>query len=59
MSKKTIIKITQKDIDRVIPPVKSREEAIELSKKYEMEYEQSKQEILDIMKRNLEKYKDK
>lgn len=59
MSKKTLIKLTQKDIDRVIPPVKSKEEAIELSKKYEMEYEKSKQEILEIMKRNLEKYKDK
>ncbi len=59
MSKKTIIKITQKDIDRVIPPARNREEAIELSKKYEMEYEQSKKQILEIMKKNLEKYKDK
>lgn len=58
MAKKTTIKITQKDIDKIIPPAKSREEAIALSKKYEMEYEQSKKEILDIMKRNLEKYKE-
>lgn len=48
--------ITQEDIDRIIKPPKSREEAIRLSKKYEEEYERSKQEIIDIMKKNIELY---
>lgn len=48
--------ITQEDIDRIIKPPKSREEAIRLSKKYEDEYERSKQEIIDIMRKNIELY---
>lgn len=50
-------RITQEDIDKIITPPKSREESIRLSKKYE--YEQSKQKMIDIMKKNTELYRDK
>lgn len=50
--------ITQADIDRIIKPPKSREESIRLSKKYEDEYEKSKQEIINVMKKNIELYRD-
>lgn len=50
--------ITQEDIDKIITPPKSREDSIRLSKKYENDYEQSKQKMIDIMRRNTELYKN-
>lgn len=60
MAKKNAIKlkITQEMIDEIIPPIRTVEEEIEFSKRCDKEYERSKQEILEIMKRNVEKFKD-
>lgn len=60
MTKKneTKLKITQEMIDEIIPPIQTVEEEIEFSKRCDEEYERSKQEILEIMKRNVEKFKD-
>ena len=60
MSKKKTIAITisQETLDKIIPPIQSIEEEIEFRKRCELEYEKSKQEILEIMKRNTEKYKN-
>lgn len=58
MSKKKVIRITKEMLDEIIPPIQTIEEEIEFNKKCDEEYERSKQEILEIMKRNLEKYKD-
>lgn len=58
MSKKKTITVSQEMLDKIIPPFQSVEEELEFRRKCELEYERSKQEILEIMKRNLEKYKD-
>ena len=58
MEKKKIIKITKEKLDEIIPPIKTVEEEIEFNKRCDKEYERSKQEIMEIMKRNLEKYKN-
>ena len=44
------IKLTKKDIEKVIPP-KGKDEAIEQSERYEREYEASKKKLDDILKR--------
>jgi|GEM_PF-4334348 hypothetical protein len=59
MEQKKQIKITQKMLDKIIPPINTIEEEMEFSKRCDEEYERSKQEILEIIKRNIEIYKDK
>lgn len=46
-------------LDEIIPPINTIEEEMEFSKRCDEEYERSKQEILEIIKRNIEIYKDK
>lgn len=59
MKKEKRFVVTQEELDKIIPPAQSKEEAIKMSLKYEEEYIKSKQKILDIMKRNAELYKNK
>lgn len=49
-------KLTKNDIDKVMPP-KHKEGAIEQSERYEKEYEISKKELDDILKK-MEKMMD-
>lgn len=43
-------KLTKSDMDRIIPP-KKKAEAIEQSERYEREYELSKKELDDMIKK--------
>lgn len=43
-------KLTKSDMDRIIPP-KKKDEAIEQSERYEREYELSKKELDDMIKK--------
>lgn len=45
-------------LEEIIPPIQTEQEEIEFNKRCDEEYERSKQEILEIMKRNIEKYKN-
>ena len=60
MAKKKTVKIiiTQEMLDRIIPPIQSLEEELEFRKRCDEEYEKSKQEILERMKKNKERYKN-
>lgn len=58
MAKKKTINIAQEMLNEIVPPIKTVEEEIEFRRRCEQEYERSKQEILEIMKKNIEKYKD-
>ncbi len=49
--------ITKEDIEKIIPQPSSREEAIEIARRVEEEYERSMQAIIEIMKRNSELFK--
>lgn len=52
------IKLTKKDIDRIIPP-KNKKDAIEESERFEQEYEKNKkdlEEILEALKKLAEEF---
>lgn len=50
------IKLTKRDIDKVIPPL-GKNEAIKQSERYEKEYEESKRQLEELLK-ELEVLKD-
>lgn len=58
MAQKKTIKVTQKMLEEIIPPIQTIEQEMEFRKRCDEEYERSKQEILEIIKRNVEKYKN-
>lgn len=53
----TRVKLTKKDIERVIPPM-DKEGAIEQTEKYVSEYEKSKKELEDILEKLKELYNE-
>lgn len=59
MPKKEKVIITQKQIDKIIPPLNTEEDIVKFSKMCEKQYEQGLQVMIDIMNKNLEQYKDK
>ena len=50
--------LTQEMLDKIIPPFQSEEDEIIFRKKLEEEYEKTKQEILELMKKITDQYKD-
>ena len=53
----TSVKLTKKDIERVLPPM-DKERAIEQTEKYVSEYEKSKKELEEILKKLKELYNE-
>ena len=51
------VKLTKKDIERVIPPM-YKEGAIEQTEKYVSEYEKSKKELEEILEKLKELYNE-
>lgn len=58
MAKRKTITISQKMLDEIIPPIQTVEEELEFRRRCDEEYEKNKQIILDIMKKNVEKYEN-
>lgn len=51
------VKVTKKDIDRIIPPM-DKEGAIEQTEKYVTEYEKSKKQLDEIIEKLRELYNE-
>lgn len=58
MAKRKTATISQEMLNKIIPPINNIEDEIKLAKKCDEEYEKNKQIILEIMKKNMEKYEN-
>lgn len=58
MAKKERVVITQKQIDKIIPPLNTKEDITKFSKMCEEQYKKSLQEMIEIKNNNLELYKN-
>lgn len=52
-------KISEEEIKRIFPKEQTRAESVELSKKYEKEYNDEYKRLLSIMNENIERYNGK
>lgn len=59
MAKRKTVTVSKEILDKIIPPIQTQEDEMELVKKCDEEYEKNKQIILEIMKKNKEKFENK
>ena len=52
------ITISQEMFEKIVPSTKDKVAELEFRKKCEEEYEKSKRAIMDVMKKNTEKYEN-